>query len=61
MATSEGDVNRQDDAGHATPGKIPDSSVVEAGGVEFLHAGGGETVLSVGSGRYVFAGRKVRA
>jgi alpha-L-rhamnosidase len=31
--------------------------VDEADGVEFLRAGGGETVLSVGSGRYEFAGR----
>jgi alpha-L-rhamnosidase len=31
--------------------------VDEADGVEFLRAGGGENVLSVGSGRYEFAGR----
>ena len=32
----------------------------EADGVEFLRAGEGETVLSVGSGRYEFAGRMSR-
>ena len=31
--------------------------VDEAGGIEFLRAGGEETVLSVGSGRYEFTGR----
>ncbi|MDQ3942476.1 MAG: glycoside hydrolase family 78 protein, partial [Actinomycetota bacterium] len=34
--------------------------VDEADGVEFVHAGEGETVLSVGSGRYEFVGRMVR-
>jgi alpha-L-rhamnosidase len=34
--------------------------VDEAVGVEFLRAGDGETVLSVGSGRYEFAGRMAR-
>jgi alpha-L-rhamnosidase len=34
--------------------------VDEADGVEFLRAGGGETVLSIGSGRYEFAGRVAR-
>ena len=34
--------------------------VEEAGGVEFLRAGEGETILSVGSGRYEFAGRVAR-
>jgi alpha-L-rhamnosidase len=34
--------------------------VHEADGVEFLRAGEGETVLSVGSGRYEFAGRIAR-
>jgi alpha-L-rhamnosidase len=34
--------------------------VDEAAGVEFLRAGEGETVLSVGSGRYEFAGRMAR-
>jgi alpha-L-rhamnosidase len=34
--------------------------VDEAGGVEFLRVGEGETVLSVGSGRYEFAGRVSR-
>jgi alpha-L-rhamnosidase len=34
--------------------------VDEADGVEFLRAGEGETVLSVGSGRYEFAGRIAR-
>ena len=34
--------------------------VDEACGVEFLHAGEGETVLSVGSGRYEFEGRMAR-
>ena len=61
MATSEADVNRQNDAGHATPGKTPDSSGVEASSFERLRAGEGETILSVGSGRYEFAGRMVRA
>jgi Bacterial alpha-L-rhamnosidase C-terminal domain len=32
----------------------------EAEGVEFLRAGEGETVLSVGSGRYEFAGKMAR-
>jgi hypothetical protein len=34
--------------------------VDEAGDVEFLRAGEGETVLSVGSGRYEFTGRMAR-
>jgi alpha-L-rhamnosidase len=34
--------------------------VDEAEGVEFVRAGDGETVLSVGSGRYEFAGKVVR-
>jgi alpha-L-rhamnosidase len=34
--------------------------VHEADGVEFLRAGEGKTVLSVGSGRYEFAGRIAR-
>jgi alpha-L-rhamnosidase len=34
--------------------------VEEAEGVELLRAGGGETVLSVGSGRYGFSGRLTR-
>jgi alpha-L-rhamnosidase len=34
--------------------------VHEAVGVEFVRAGGGETVLAVGSGRYEFEGRMVR-
>jgi alpha-L-rhamnosidase len=34
--------------------------VDDADGVEFLRAGEGETVLSVGSGRYKFAGRMAR-
>ena len=34
--------------------------VKEADGVEFLRAGEGETILSVGSGRYDFEGRIAR-
>jgi alpha-L-rhamnosidase len=34
--------------------------VDEADGVEFVRAGGGETVLAVGSGRYEFEGRMAR-
>jgi alpha-L-rhamnosidase len=34
--------------------------VEEADGVELLRAGGGETVVSVGSGRYEFSGGLVR-
>ena len=32
----------------------------EADGVELLRAGEGETILSVGSGRYEFSGRMAR-
>ena len=35
-------------------------TIDEAEGVEFLRAGEGETVLSVGSGRYEFAGKMAR-
>jgi alpha-L-rhamnosidase len=34
--------------------------VEEADGVELLRTGGGETVVSVGSGRYEFSGRMAR-
>ena len=46
---------------HATPGKTPDSSGVEASSFEFLRAEEGEISYSVVSGSYQFAGRKVRA
>jgi hypothetical protein len=61
MATSEADVNRQNDAGHATPGKTPDNSGVEASSFECLCADEREISYSVVSERYEFAGRMVQA
>lgn len=61
MATSEADVNRQNDAGYATPGKMPDGSGDEASSMECQRADEVEISYFVGSGRYEFAGRMVQA
>lgn len=61
MATSEPEVNRRNDAGHAAPGKTADSSGVEASSFECLRADEGEISYSVVLGRYEFAGRMVQA